>query len=292
MHGAKRRNRACYSNHLLLTTNNMSLPCRQLVGSTLLLVAAVASSRIGTCRAFIISPYAFPTTTMTLSSSPRRRGRGRGRGIFVSSSSATSFLYSTVPDNDNISSSPDSPSSPSPAAVLNKVFKTDTRPIILFDGVCNLCNNAVNLAIDWDPNATLRFAALQSNVGKSLLQYHGRDANDISSIVLVTKDGAFVKSDAILGITESLNPLPTLPRLLPFSNSTKNKDINGMTMRPLAKLASVIVPKYLRDLIYDGVADNRYSIMGKRMECRYDADGEFDDRFVDDDILLQLEEEE
>ena len=133
---------------------------------------------------------------------------------------------------------------------------------------------------------------MQSNVGKSLLQYHGRDANDISSIVLVTKDGAFVKSDAILGITESLNPLPTLPRLLPFSNSTKNKDINGMTMRPLAKLASVIVPKYLRDLIYDGVADNRYSIMGKRMECRYDADGEFDDRFVDDDILLQLEEEE
>lgn len=265
----------------------MSLPCRQLVGSTLLLVAAVASSRIGTCRAFIISPYAFPTTTMTLSSSPRRRC------IVVSSLSATSSLYSTVPDNDNISSSPDSPSSPSPAAVLNKVFKTDTRPIILFDGVCNLCNNAVNLAIDWDPNATLRFAALQSNVGKSLLQYHGRDANDISSIVLVTKDGAFVKSDAILGITESLIPLPTLPRLLPFSTSTTNyKDINGMTMRPLAKLAAAIVPKYLRDLIYDGVADNRYSIMGKRTECRYDADGEFDDRFVDDNILLQLEEEE
>jgi len=169
-------------------------------------------------------------------------------------------------------------SSPSPAAVLNTVFQTDTRPIILFDGVCNLCSNAVNLAIDWDPHASLRFAALQSNVGKSLLQYFGRDANDISSIVLVTKDGAFVKSDAILGIAESLMPLP-LPPL-----STNNK----ITMRPLAKLASAIVPKYLRDLIYDGVANNRYSIMGKRMECRYDADGEFDDRFVNDDILLEI----
>ncbi len=119
---------------------------------------------------------------------------------------------------------------------------------------------------------------MQSDVGKSLLQYFGRDANDISSIVLVTKDGAFVKSDAILGIAESLMPLP-LPPL-----STNNK----ITIRPLAKLASAIVPKYLRDLIYDGVADNRYSVMGKRMECRYDADGEFEDRFVNDDILLEI----
>ncbi len=117
------------------------------------------------------------------------------------------------------------------------------------------------------------------------MQYHGRDANDISSIVFVTKEGAYVKSDAILGISESLIPLPPSSLLPPWLSSTiANKK---MTMRPLAKLASAIVPRYLRDLIYDGVADNRYSIMGKREECRYDADGEFDDRFVnDDDIIL------
>ena len=116
------------------------------------------------------------------------------------------------------------------------------------------------------------------------MQYHGRDANDISSIVFVTKEGAYVKSDAILGISESLIPLPSSSLLLPWLSSTI---ANKMTMRPLAKLASAIVPRYLRDLIYDGVADNRYSIMGKREDCRYDADGEFDDRFVnDDDILL------
>ncbi|KAL7448996.1 hypothetical protein ACHAWC_001105, partial [Mediolabrus comicus] len=82
-----------------------------------------------------------------------------------------------------------------------------SRPIILFDGVCNLCNSAVNLALDWDPSGKLRFAALQSKVGQNLLQAHGRDANDISSIVFITPKGAYTKSDAILGITQELNPL-------------------------------------------------------------------------------------
>ena len=126
---------------------------------------------------------------------------------------------------------------------------------------------------DWDPHGRLRFAALQSNVGKSLLQSHGRDADDISSIVFVTQNGAYIKSDAILGITEELNPLPILP------------------LKPFAKLATNAIPQFVRDLIYDGVADNRYYIMGKRLECRFDADGEFDDRFVDDRLAEEEEEE-
>jgi predicted DCC family thiol-disulfide oxidoreductase YuxK len=138
----------------------------------------------------------------------------------------------------------------------------------LFDGVCNLCNSAVNLALDWDPKGKLRFSALQSNVGRSLLQAHGRKADDISSIVLVTPEGAYVKSDAILGITQELNPVPFVP------------------MKPLAVLGKWMVPQFLRDLIYDGVADNRYSIMGMRDECRFDSDGEFNDRFVDDDLAM------
>jgi predicted DCC family thiol-disulfide oxidoreductase YuxK len=152
-----------------------------------------------------------------------------------------------------------------PSTVLQKVFEDDNRPIILFDGVCNLCNSAVNLALDWDPKGKLRFSALQSNVGRSLLQAHGRKADDISSIVFVTAGGAFTKSDAILGITQELNPLPFVP---------------------LAMLGKTVVPQFLRDLIYDGVADNRYSIMGMRDECRFDADGEYDDRFVDDSLAL------
>lgn len=120
-----------------------------------------------------------------------------------------------------------------------------------------MCNNAVNLALDWDPRGKLRFAALQSNVGRALLQHHGRMADDISSIVLVTRKGAYLKSDAVLGIAEELNPLPMLP------------------LRPFAGLAKMMVPQFLRDLIYDGVADNRYFILGKRDKCRFDADGEF-----------------
>lgn len=158
-----------------------------------------------------------------------------------------------------------------PNAVSSKVFSSDQRPVILFDGVCNMCNSAVNLALDWDPEGKLRFSALQSNVGRSLLEANGRKADDISSIVLVTKDGAFLKSDAVLKITEELTPLSLLP------------------LRPAAILGQFIVPKFMRDLIYDGVADNRYQLMGKRTECRFDTDGEFEKRFVNDDIALKSE---
>lgn len=154
-------------------------------------------------------------------------------------------------------------------SISRRVFEADKRPVILFDGVCNLCNGAVNTALDWDAKGKLRFCALQSNVGRALLEKNGRAPDDISSIVLVTQDGAYIKSDAILKITEELTPL----RLLP--------------LKPAAKLGRYVVPKLLRDIIYDGVADNRYSLMGKRDECRFDADGEFDDRFVDESLALR-----
>lgn len=200
---------------------------------SLSLQLGIVLSRFEACGAFVTAPSSL-------------------RGVVFASSSS---LYSARPTN-----------LAPPTDVLDKVFKEDSRPIILFDGVCNLCNNAVNTAIDWDPRGQLRFSALQSNVGRALLQAHGREADDISSIVFITPDGAYIKSDAILGITEELNPLPFLP------------------LRPFAKIATNVVPQFLRDLIYDGVADNRYSIMGKRDECRFDADGEFDDRFVNDSL--------
>ena len=154
--------------------------------------------------------------------------------------------------------------------VLSRVFQTDQRPVILFDGVCNMCNSAVNLALEWDPNGKLRFSALQSKVGRALLEANGRKADDVSSIVLVTKDGAYIKSDAILKITEELTPFPLLP------------------LKPAAALGIILVPKFLRDIIYDGIADNRYQIMGKKEKCRFDADGAFQDRFIDDTIALAM----
>ena len=181
---------------------------------------------------------------------------------------ATRALSSSINRNplEGMESEPQTMSPLSPQELSNKVFKSDNRPVILFDGVCNMCNGAVNTAIDWDPRGKLRYAALQSNVGRALLQANGREADDISSIVLVTEEGAYIKSDAILRITEALTPF----RLLP--------------LKPAAKLGRFLVPRILRDIIYDGVADNRYSIMGTRDECRFDADGELEERFINDSI--------
>jgi len=175
-------------------------------------------------------------------------------------------------DNNNAGNITDAVPTPildEPKTVSLNVFRQDDRPIVLFDGVCNMCNSAVNLALDWDPQGKLRFSALQSNVGRSLLEANGRSADDISSIVLITRDGAYIKSDAVLKITEELTPTLLLP------------------LKPAAVISRFVVPKFVRDLIYDGVADNRYDIMGKKDECRFDSDGEFDDRFVDDDIAFQ-----
>jgi predicted DCC family thiol-disulfide oxidoreductase YuxK len=189
------------------------------------------------------------------------------RHLLSTSSSAT------MGETNNNYNTPDVSSSSSwlldPKTVSSLVFANDRRPVILFDGVCNMCNSAVNLALDWDPKGCLRFSALQSNVGRALLEANGRKADDISSIVLVTEDGAYIKSDAVLKITEELTPVSLLP------------------LKPVAVLSRWMVPKFLRDIIYDNVADNRYQIMGKRNECRLDSNGDFADRFIDDSIAMK-----
>lgn len=123
-------------------------------------------------------------------------------------------------------------------------MSTGDKPIVLFDGVCNLCNASVNRIIDRDPGDTFRFAALQSEVGRSLAAEHGIDADRLGSLVLIEDGQAYVRSTAALRIARRLNgPL----RLL----------------WPL-----VIVPAPLRDLVYRLVANNRYRLFGKRDRCR------------------------
>ncbi|GMH71798.1 hypothetical protein TrLO_g17 [Triparma laevis f. longispina] len=163
-------------------------------------------------------------------------------------------------------SKPEPEPEPEPSAV-SKIFKSDKRPIILFDGVCNMCNSAVNLSLDWDTSGKLRFAALQSRVGKVLLESVGRDKDDISTIVLI-EDGPedYIKSDAVLRIGGLLAP-------------------NFLPVGLVSKIVMRIVPKVLRDIFYENVADNRYRILGKREECRFGDEEEFADRFVDDGVL-------
>nr|GMD10528.1 DCC family protein At1g52590, chloroplastic [Ipomoea batatas] len=96
-------------------------------------------------------------------------------------------------------------------------FEADTRPIMLFDGVCNLCNGGVKFVRDNDSRRRIRFEALQSEAGKKLLRRSGRAPDDISSVVLVEKERSYVKSEAVLTIMQYINlPFPQLSFFLQF----------------------------------------------------------------------------
>jgi predicted DCC family thiol-disulfide oxidoreductase YuxK len=116
-------------------------------------------------------------------------------------------------------------------------------PVILFDGVCNVCNAAVNFVIDRDPRARFRFAALQSDYGRKLCGEHGIGP-DILTIVLVEDGKAYTESTAALRIARSLQ-----------------------TPWPLV-YGFIAVPRFLRDAAYRFFAANRYRWFGQRDQCR------------------------
>lgn len=121
------------------------------------------------------------------------------------------------------------------------------RPVLLFDGVCNLCNGAVNFVIDHDPAGRFRFASLQSEEGRALLTRVGRPEDYRGSLVLVNaaRTRAWVRSDAVLEVARHLGgPLPALAR------------------------AAAWLPHWLRDAAYDVVARRRYRWFGQRTTCR------------------------
>jgi predicted DCC family thiol-disulfide oxidoreductase YuxK len=190
-----------------------------------------------------------PPSVRASSSHVAPKQRRSNSSIFSSSSSSST----TNTNNNNVPSSDDLDWK----ALAKDVFSgKDKRPVILFDGVCNLCNGGVNFALDNDSIGRFRFASLQSTVGKALLLRSGKKANDISSIVLVTKEKSFFKSDAVLRIATGLDGNLTFP-------------IVGRVGR--------VVPPFMRNVVYDFVANNRYRF-GESDQCRLDF-GEFDDRF-------------
>lgn len=143
--------------------------------------------------------------------------------------------------------------------VANSVFAgEDQRPIVLFDGVCNLCNGGVNFALDHDPVGEFRFASLQSKIGRSLLRRSGKDADDISSIVLITNENAYFKSEAVLRIAQKLDGV-----------------------LPVLGFGGFIVPNLFRDVVYRFISENRYRFGIRADSCRLE-DEVFDERFVSD----------
>ncbi|XP_020224529.1 DCC family protein At1g52590, chloroplastic [Cajanus cajan] len=140
--------------------------------------------------------------------------------------------------------SPPPSNTPNWVEATSTFFDQDKRPIMLFDGVCNLCNGGVKFVRDNDRNKTIRYEPLQSEAGKMLLRRSGRAPDDISSVVLVEKDRSYIKSEAVLKIMEYIDlPFPQLAILLQF------------------------VPLLIRDFVYDNVANNRYLIFGRSESC-------------------------
>ena len=131
-----------------------------------------------------------------------------------------------------------------------------TPRIVLFDGVCNVCNGAVNFIIDRDPESRFRFASLQSEAGRGLALRHGI-GEDVRTIVLIEDGKAYTESTAVLRLTRGLAG--------PW---------------PLAYYA-VFVPRVLRDVFYRWFAANRYKWFGKREVCRVPTP-EIRERFLSD----------
>jgi predicted DCC family thiol-disulfide oxidoreductase YuxK len=129
------------------------------------------------------------------------------------------------------------------------------RSIILFDGICNLCNSSVQFILKRDPDAHFRFGSLQSDFGQASIEKYGLSKN-LSSIVLIEDDKSFIKSTAALKISKHLQGAWKLLSILQ------------------------IIPRPLRDFFYDIIAKNRYKWFGKQDSCMLPSP-EYKDRFID-----------
>ena len=118
------------------------------------------------------------------------------------------------------------------------------KKIILFDGVCNLCNSTVQFVIKRDVNDIFRFTPLQSDTAKKLLHERNIDIEDIDSIILIEPNVAYyTKSTAALEIGKELKGYDALSLILQW------------------------LPESFRNIVYDYIAKNRYKWYGKKESC-------------------------
>lgn len=137
-------------------------------------------------------------------------------------------------------------------------YSVNRDRVVLFDGACVLCNTGVDILLRLDPNARFKLAALQSTPGRALTHAFGCP-DDLSTVVFVDGDVAYVRSDAVLRLAAQLDvPALAVP----------------------AKVALAAVPRPVRDFVYtEIVARNRYWVFGKSDSCRMMEPGE-EHRFI------------
>lgn len=117
------------------------------------------------------------------------------------------------------------------------------KSIIMFDGVCNLCNGFVNFMIPRDRKNIFLFGSLQSEKVKNILKQHNASITDISTVILLEDDRLYTQSTAVLRILRKMSG--GWPLLYGF----------------------IVVPRPIRDFIYNLIARNRYKLFGKKDAC-------------------------
>lgn len=115
--------------------------------------------------------------------------------------------------------------------------------LLLFDGVCHLCDQTVQWVLEHDPRGVVTFCPIQSELGAKLYRQHGFDPAEPHTMLLLTPEDHFVKSDAALELLALLGGKMACWRALKF------------------------IPRSLRDLAYSFVASNRYRFFGKKAHC-------------------------
>ena len=117
------------------------------------------------------------------------------------------------------------------------------NPVVLFDGVCNLCSSSVQFIIKHDSKKIFRFASLQSEFGQDVLKHFGLPANELNSFILLEDEKIYTRSTGALRVTKKLNGL--WPALYAF----------------------IIAPPFIRNAVYSYIAHNRYKWFGKKEAC-------------------------
>jgi len=116
--------------------------------------------------------------------------------------------------------------------------------VVLFDGVCNLCNGSVNFFLSIDRGKHLKFASLQSNFGQSTLVELGKDPTHFDSILFLHQGKVYERSGAVLRIMGRIGGIWSLA------------------------VCFLVAPAFLRDACYNLIARNRYRFFGKSDTCR------------------------
>lgn len=122
--------------------------------------------------------------------------------------------------------------------------KGQEHPVLIFDGVCELCSTSVNFILRWEKGHEIKFTANQNPPGRALLEQFGENPDEVSTIYFIEQGKIYKQSAAVLRIARRLR----FPWFLGYG--------------------FIIVPRFIRDFFYKLIARNRYRLFGQKETCR------------------------